>query len=156
MSNLKRYRSEEGSDPKMPNLVPTINLFLTIVPFMLQMLLVSQLAMVALDFDPVAKANAPGPGPGVERLFQIYISSSGSVGFRITESGSLHKEIAVANGNYNFLALDEALYRLRREYPQLADIVVAPSPLVRFETLMKTIDLCKKNGFVKVHYEIVM
>lgn len=139
----------------MPNLVPTINLFLTIVPFMLQMLLVTQIAMVALNFEPVAKANAPGPGPGAERVFRISISHSGDVGFRITESGSLYRAIAVTNGGYDFRALDAALVRLHGEYPQLVDIIVAPDPFVDFEWLMKTIDLCKKNGFVKVHYEIV-
>ena len=63
------YRPSEGRNqkkqtpPEMPNLVPLMNLFITIVPFLLTIVVISQVALDVLNFSaPVAVSAAESSG----------------------------------------------------------------------------------------------
>jgi len=77
------YRPSAGRNqrlaggPKEPDLVPIMNLFITIIPFMLYMLVIAQLALVALNFAPTGGGGGGGQGPGgdkaEEKKIEVYI-----------------------------------------------------------------------------------
>ena len=62
------YRPSEGRQqksqtaPQEPNLVPIMNLFVTIIPFLLLLIVVSQVALVALNFSQAAGGGGQGGG----------------------------------------------------------------------------------------------
>lgn len=163
------YRPSEGrnqkkqSPPEEPNLVPIMNLFITIIPFLLSMIVISQVAMVALNFSASGGGGGDGGsgGGGVaeeKEIKVIIMASEGNQlypGFEIRESGA--GSIAIRNsenqGSFNFITLNNTLNNLKKQNQQLSEVTIVVYPDVLYGTLIQTIDLCKQNGFPNVVYK---
>lgn len=164
------YRPSAGRNqkaataPKQPDLVPIMNLFLAIIPFLLLLLVISQVALVALNFSSTGGGgggsdNTGGGGQDIKKVQVIIMGTDDEAralytGFEIREPGSDTVKIPATPEGYDYLTLDEALKGLRTRNPELFDINVLVYPEVLYGVLMKTIDLCKVNQFVNVHYEV--
>ncbi len=155
-------RQQKGqTTPQEPNLVPIMNLFLTIIPFMMMMVVVSQLALVALNFSQGEGGGGSGGGGGgntkadkveIHILGNGYAKANGFLGMEIREPGMDTKQIAAINKNYDYVALENAIKDIRARKANLIDITVLVHPDVLYGDLIRTIDLCKTNGFTQVHY----
>jgi len=164
------YRPSEGRNqkkaapPAQPNLVPIMNLFLSIIPFLLMMVVITQVAMVALNFSASAGGGdqgggGGGAGGGAEKEVKIVLMASEGLdmfaGFDIREKGADNVALKNAdnNGKYNYVALNSRLAELHTKYQDLKDIIIVVYPDVKYGTLIQTIDLCKQNGFPNVKYK---
>lgn len=160
------YRPSEGrnqknqSPPVQPDLVPIMNLFMALIPFLLMMIVISQIALVALNFSASGGGGGGGEGGGGEtakELKVIIMASEGNQifpGFEIREPDSGAVTIKnSANGKFNFMALNNALGNLKTRNQQIGDITIVVYPDVLYGTLIQTIDLCKQNGFPNVIYK---
>ncbi|MDP2173607.1 MAG: hypothetical protein Q8M98_02820 [Candidatus Cloacimonadaceae bacterium] len=162
------YRPSAGRNlksagaPTEPNLVPIMNLFITIIPFLLLMLVISQVALVSLNFSQGTGGGGGGAGGGDgkdTKKLQVIIMAADAperglfAGFEVREPGAESVKIPFANGLFNFVKLDETLKQIRANNPELFDIGVSPYPDVLYGPLIQTIDLCKNNNFVNVRYE---
>lgn len=135
--------------PLVPNLTPVMNLFLTIIPFLIEFTIIAEIALIALNFGP---STGSGPGSGNPLWVIIRAPSSASAqAFEIREPGS-SVTIGMVNGQYDYGRLDQEIKRLRTEYSSQLDINVAPEAQTVFDALIKTIDLCRSNGYVNIHY----
>ncbi len=156
-----------ASAPKVPNLVPIMNLFLTIVPFLMLMLVITQVALVAFNFTEGASGGEGSAGGGAdqkERL-EVTVIIMASVddnrttypGFEIrvtpADKGTSPDSLGLFNGQYDYKALDLTLQAIKNSHSNLNDISIAAYDDVPFEILMKTIDVCRKNNFPNVHYK---
>lgn len=141
-----------------------MNLFLTIIPFLLLMLVITQVALVAFNFSatppgPAALVDGTeGPKKDVPDVTVIIMASQDSLkttfpGFEIREPGLAPTIVALANNRYDYLALDAILKQVRKNSPDLQDISVAPYDDVLYDDLIKTIDICRSNNFANVHYK---
>lgn len=163
------YRPSAGRNqkslqaPPEPNLVPIMNLFITIIPFLLLMLVISQVALISLNFSGKTGGGGDGSGGGgggtdIKKVQVIIMAAEAPErglfpGFEIREPGAEPIKIPFANGFFNFVKLDETLKQIRENNPELYDIGVSPYPDVLYGPLIQTIDLCKNNDFVNVRYE---
>jgi len=164
------YRPSAGRNqksagaPVAPDLVPIMNLFLAIVPFLMLMLVISQVALVALNFTSTGgggggTGDGAGGGQDIKKV-QIIVASAKDQGkdilpgFEIREPGTETVRVPVVNGAYDFVTLDTVIKGIKSRNPELIDINVLVYPQVLYGTLIKTIDLCKINQFVNVHYEV--
>ena len=164
------YRPSAGrnqhpvSVPKVPDLVPIINLFLTVIPFLLLMLVITQVALVAFNFS-AAPPGQPATVDGTEGLKKdvpevtvIITASQDSLsttipGFEIREPGRDPGIVGLSLGQYNYVMLDAGLKTIRERFPDLRDISVAPYADVQYDVMIKTIDICRSNDFANVHYK---
>lgn len=162
------YRPSEGRNqkkqtpPEQPNLVPLMNLFMTIIPFLLSIIVISQVAMVALNFSAAGTGGGEGgPGPGGSGLEKevkvIIMASSGNQvfpGFEIRgwDNGPVYIRNSDTGGNYNFVSLNETLGKIKTSM-MVENITIVVYPDVMYGTLIQTIDLCKQNGFPNVIYK---
>jgi biopolymer transport protein ExbD len=157
-------RNQRGATgPKEPDLVPIMNLFITIIPFLMLMLVISQVALVALNFTQGTGGGSEGGEGGGGDLEQaklevIVMASENAAnkvfpGFEVREEGRDPILIPLVNLQYDYPRLDDALSKIRERNPEVYDISVSPYPDVRYEHLIKTIDLCKEHNFVNVRYE---
>lgn len=158
------YRPSEGRNqkkqtpPEQPNLVPLMNLFITIVPFLLTIVVISQVAMVALNFTSPGGGGPGGGSGGIggsgEDIKVIIMASEGNQlypGFEIR--GWAGKSIAIRNKNsYDFITLNQTLAAIRKNVTT-DRITVVVYPDVLYGSLIQTIDLCKANGFPNVIYK---
>lgn len=160
------YRPSEGrnqkseSAPQEPNLVPIMNLFITIIPFLLLMMVVSQAALIALNFSQAeGDGGSGGPGDGGEAAKKIEIhlmarehNSGLFPGMEIREPGMDSRKIPVKNGFYDYVRLNQILGDIRSRKADATEITVLVHPEVLYDALIRTIDLCKQNGFTNVQY----
>lgn len=162
------YRPSEGRNqkkqtpPEQANLVPIMNLFMTIIPFLLSIIVISQVAMVALNFSAAgAGGGEGGPGPGgsdIEKEVRVIIMASAGnqvfPGFEIRgwETNPVYIRNSDANDNFNFVALNDALSKIKSSM-LMDSITLVVYPDVLYGTLIQTIDLCKLNGFPNVIYK---
>ena len=164
---MERYKPSQKRQqkrqtvPEEPNLVPIMNLFLTIIPFILMLVVISQVALVALNFSDSGGpggGSGGGGGKGDKDKVEIHIMGPGFaqtdnfLGMEIREPGKAPKRISAINQNYDYQALDTAIKEIRTRNAELLDITVLVYPDVIYGDLMRTIDLCKTNGFTQVHY----
>ena len=158
-SNLRQTHGQTA--PQEPNLVPIMNLFLTIIPFMLMFVVIGQLALVALNFSQGEGGGGSGGGGGgkantdkveIHILGKGFAKESGFLGFEIREPGIDTQKIPAINENYDFVALEKTIKEIRNRKANLIDITVLVHPDVLYGDLIRTIDLCKANGFTQVHY----
>jgi len=155
-------RQQKGQTaPQEPDLVPIMNLFLTIIPFLMLMITVS-VSLMALNFASDAGGGAGGSGGGggnQDKILEIHLMLRQSEslelfpGMEIREPGStIHKLPWLSENVYDFNSLNDLLARLKEKYSETTEIAVVVHPDVLYDTLIRTIDLCKTNGFVTVHY----
>lgn len=163
------YRPSAGRNqrlaggPKEPDLVPIMNLFITIIPFMLYMLVIAQLALIALNFAPTGGGGGGGQGPGgdkaEEKKIEVFIMNQDAPerglfrGFEVREPGLEPVKIQFVNNYYDFVRLDNVLKEIRARNPEQQQINVSPYPDVLYGPLIQTIDLCKNNSFLNVMYK---
>jgi len=159
-------RNQSSREPSESDLTPIMNLFLTIIPMLLFMLVMSQVALVALNFTQGTGGGGGGQGGGGEdkdtKKIEVYLVNINAPernltpGFEIREAGLEKTIIPYTNGSFDFVQLDAKLKDIRSRNPEQKEINVAPYPTVPYGLLIKTIDLCKSNEFFDVRYAPVM
>jgi biopolymer transport protein ExbD len=156
-------RQQKGQTaPQEPNLVPIMNLFVSIIPFLILMISISQVALLALNFagdEGGGGAGSSGGGADKEEIVQVHLMLKEHhtglfPGMEIREPGSTNytKIPWLAENMYDFDKLNDQLISLKEKYSESSEIAVVVHPEVLYDTLIRTIDLCKANGFVTVHY----
>jgi len=149
--------------PQEPNLIPIMNLFLTIIPILLMMVVISQIALLALNFSQgeggVSYSQGGGGGGAQTDKVEIHIlgnqyaqENNATIGMEIREPGFKPITIPAINEYYDYVTLNKTLQDIRNRKETLSDITVLVHPDVLYGDLMKTIDICKVNGFTQVHY----
>ncbi len=165
------YRPSEGRNqkkqtpPEQPNLVPLMNLFITIIPFLLTIVVISQVALIAMNFSKpgseTSGTGGSGSGPGAAQEIKLIIMASSDgmemyPGFKIRGWGNeipiRNTDIGVGFQGYNYIELNRILGDIKKSI-NLNEISVIVYPDVLYGTLVQTIDLCKSNGFPNVIYK---
>ena len=170
----KIYRPSEGRNAKQNaghkevDLVPIMNLFVTIIPMLLSMVVLVSIAYISLD---LTNPNASGSGastakkvekkpPRINKLELIINKDDTGETFVFNKNGEIDPEqpkILVANFHELYKALDRYKTIMledkmnNAESPENADkslsIIILPKEYVRFGVFVKTMDLCKKMNF---------
>lgn len=158
-------RQQKGQTaPQEPNLIPIMNLFLTIIPFLLLMVTISQVALVALNFssDGGGGGDGGGDGGGGDKAKQIEIhlmlTDNQALGLfpgmEIREPGTDTVRLPWVSENiYDFDGLNTLLKTMKERNTSTEEISIVAHNDVIYDTLIRTIDLCKDNGFSTVHYK---
>jgi len=160
-ASARRSQKSQATQPKEPDTIPIMNLFLTIIPMLLFMVVVSQTALVALNFNSGDSGNGgsgAGAGGGEKKneVVEIFIMAHDQPdaeifkGFRIKEPGKGSKEIRYSNDEYDFNGLNKAIAELKQQNPNLIDISIIPYDNVKYGALLRTIDICKSNRISNV------
>ncbi|MDI9571777.1 MAG: hypothetical protein QM209_01185, partial [Candidatus Cloacimonadota bacterium] len=153
-SAMRQQKSQ--TVPQEPNLVPIMNLFLTIIPMLLMMVVISQIALLALNFSQgesgVSYGQGGGGGGAKTEKVEIHIlgeqyaqENNTTLGMEIREPGFKPMTISAINGYYDYVTLNKTLQEIRSRKGTLSDITVLVHPDVLYGDLMKTIDICKVN-----------
>jgi len=160
-SQARQQKSQTA--PQEPNLVPIMNLFVTIIPFLMLMIVISQVALVALNFSseggPVVAGDGTGGGGEASEQIEIHLMLKEHPtglfpGMEIREiGGTIHKLPNLSENVYDFNGLNDLLGQMSQQHADSNEIAVIVHPEVVYDTLIRTIDLCKTNGFVTVHYK---
>jgi biopolymer transport protein ExbD len=148
--------------PQDLNIMPIMNMFLVIIPMLLMLMVTVNLAMLAIDYSASSNASANGAGKGKDKKKEKSILTLKIMMDKFQIDFGLKKkkpiDIPVLNeGNvthYDFLALDKKLKEIKEseKFKDEKTIFVLTDPDVLYDTLIKSIDLCKQDGFTNVKY----
>lgn len=143
---MARVRRNEIEDL---NLIPLMNLFVTMIPLLL----------LTAAFYHIGMVSASVPTQSDEETTVETGSSSVSMnvrmdakGFNLTASSATLSEaqlkaldafIPKVGGKYNYEALTSALERIKRKYEQSDTMMLVPSKDSRYEAMVKTMDAAR-------------
>jgi hypothetical protein len=134
-----------------------MNLFIVIIPMLMTIMVSVRLAMIEITL-PTAGGGAGGEGEGSEvveeEIPMVLTLALFPDRFEIMVEGQ--KEITkipqLDVGLYDFIKLDEEVAELREQHPKQFTMEVLPDPTVRFDTLLRCIDICKSYDFPNIKY----
>ncbi len=149
----RRRLSREETDL---NLIPIMNLFIVIVPMLITMWVSVQMAMLAIDISSGTAASASTKQVKLKKIevglfkndIQVKVQGDKNI-LHIPVIDSL-----VVPRKYDMFALDRKLAEIHKKYPKQKEITLVPAPDVKYNTLLKAIDISKFNGFENIEYSI--
>jgi len=133
-----------------------MNLFIVIIPMLMTIMVSVHLAMIEITLP----SQSAGSGSGeeaeeqIEDLPKIITLALFPDRFEIMVEGNKRViEIPQLNpGQHDFVTLDKNMAELKAAHKKQGTIEVLPDPTVRFDTLLRSIDICKSNDFPNIKY----
>lgn len=141
-----RYRKREKKGGFLPILIPVMNLFLLVLPLVIQNAYLQKLTTLELQLPTISESNAVANTKNVNLV--VYVKPTA---VSIFVDDKLLADIPVSE------RLDEILYtnlmEVKKQHPAKRDVLMKVDPQVRYELVVKVIDQCKKEN--KLFPEVV-
>ncbi|MBW6515984.1 MAG: biopolymer transporter ExbD [Candidatus Cloacimonetes bacterium] len=156
-----KRRIQKSSHLQEINLIPIMNLFITIIPMLLMITVTVHMALLSLNLT-ASGMSGTGEGSGVsgtgdkvkEIKLVLYVDR-----FELFEEGNV-EPIVIPAGifedgelRHDYRALDLFIEDIKNRNMDINEIRIAPYPDVYYGTLIRAIDICKLRGFPEVKYE---
>ena len=151
-----KNRSRSQSEPREPNLIPIMNLFIVIIPMLMTIMVTVHLAMIEITL-PTEAAGGGGSDEATEELEELPKIITLALlpdRFEIMVEG-IEDIITIPQlsvGTYDYFTLDRNIARLKENNENQGTIDLLPDPTVKFDTLLRSIDICKSNNFPNIKY----
>ena len=152
-----KNRSRSQNETREPNLIPIMNLFIVIIPMLMTIMVTVHLAMIEITL-PTESAGGGGADEVQEQLEEdipkIITLALLPDRFEIMVEG-IEDIITIPQlsaGTYDYFTLDENIARLKKSNENQGTIDLLPDPSVKFDTLLRSIDICKSNNFPNIKY----
>ena len=156
-----KRRIQKSSGSQELNLIPIMNLFITIIPMLLMITVTVHLAFLSLNLTASGTAgtgDVESTAGSDQRMKEIklvlYIDR-----FEIHEEGVREsiiipsRELEDGSLRHDYLALDNVLLQIKERNKDINEIRITPYPDVYYGTLLRAIDISKRQGFPEVKYE---
>lgn len=147
--SLGRERKSEESDV---NIIPVMNIFLLLIPFLLLTAAFVRLAVVELSLPSLNKGAPQQTQQDRQKLILIVLSVKVD-GFQlkaIKDKNIKFDPINNTGGAYLYSKLVEQLTDLKSRYPFAEDIIISPDSKVKYDVIIKVMDRCRETGFPNV------
>ena len=150
-----KNRSESQHEPREPNLIPIMNLFIVLLPMLMTIMVSVHLAMIEITLPTSSSGGGAGSGEEqVKDIPRVLTLALFLDRFEIKVEG-VEKVVTIpqlAPGKYDYSTLDMNLAQLDADNPKQGTMEILPDPDVSFDTLLRSIDLCKSNNFPNIKY----
>lgn len=151
-----KSRTASQREARDPNLIPIMNLFIVIIPMLMTIMVSVRLAMIEITL-PTANAatgeatNGEEISEEIPRMLTLALFPDR---FEVKVEGE--KDVTqipqLEPGVYDFISLDKAIAELREQNPKQYTMEILPDPTVKFDTLLRCIDICKSYKFPNIKY----
>ncbi|MEA2097215.1 MAG: biopolymer transporter ExbD [Candidatus Cloacimonadota bacterium] len=151
-----KNRSRSQNEPREPNLIPIMNLFIVIIPMLMTIMVTVHLAMIEITLPTEAAGGGGGDEATeeLEELPKIITLALLPDRFELMVEG-IEEIITIPQlsvGTYDYFTLDQNIARLKENNENQGTIDLLPDPTVKFDTLLRSIDICKSNNFPNIKY----
>lgn len=135
----KRFRKEKRKGAFLPILIPVMNLFLLILPFVIQNAFLQKLASMELQLPSISEANTAKIEAGKDVVIEI--KKDGFILFFGEE-----KKLEGDFSNDFKLSLEEKLKEVKKVVPKKQDLMIKVDPLVQYDKVINIMDIAKGEG----------
>ena len=150
-----KRRTGSQRETREPNLIPIMNLFIVVIPMLMTIMVSIHLAMIEITLPTRAAGDGSGEeAEQIEELPKVITLALFPDRFEIMVEGE-KKVIEIpylSPGRYDYVTLDKNIAELKEEHPDQGTIEMLPDPTVKFDTLLRSIDICKSNNFPNIKY----
>lgn len=135
----KRFRKEKKKGAFLPILIPVMNLFLLILPFVIQNAFLQKIASLELQLPSISEGNVNNAQSNKEVVIDIKKD-----GFVVLWGDDKRLE---TDFNSDFKkVLENKLMEIKKEVPQKQDLMIKVDPLVQYEKVVTIMDIAKGEG----------
>ncbi|MCD4796910.1 MAG: biopolymer transporter ExbD [Candidatus Cloacimonetes bacterium] len=150
-----KNRTGSQHENREPNLIPIMNLFIVIIPMLMTIMVSVHLAMIEITL-PTQSSGSGGDDSGEQTEETPKELTLGLLidRFEVKVEGNedVMKIPQLASGKYDFITLDQTVSHMKKLYENQQTINLIPDPNVKFDILLRSIDVCKSNGFPNIKY----
>ncbi len=153
MSWLKRRRMT-ATDPEELNLVPIMNMFLVLIPFLLMSASFFHIKAVNTSVPVLSngsKSNSRLPDDKLTIIIELTIDKIRLTAMSETVSEAVLKEMAAAfskepDDSYPLEKLSAYLLDVKNRYPASDTILLIPDDTVQYSAIIRTMDMARKRN----------
>lgn len=135
----KRFRKEKKKGAFLPILIPVMNLFLLILPFVIQNAFLQKIASMELQLPSISEGSGSNSQSNKEIVIDIK-----KEGFTLF-FGEDKKIEADFSGDFK-KNLEEKLKEIKKDVPNKQDLMIKVDPLVHYEKVVTIMDIAKGEG----------
>lgn len=136
---IRRFRKKEKKGGFLPILIPVMNLFLLILPLVIQNAYLQRLTTLELQLPTIAESSSSTDRASSNVLLEL---NEGLIKVFIEEK--LIDEFTLSPNFED--KLFNRLKEIKKSLPQKSDILLKIAPQVKYDLVIKVIDICKKDG----------
>ncbi len=146
----KKRRTNKSLDL---NLIPIMNVFSIIIPFLLMTAVFIKTAIIDLylpsKFQAVIQEDKGKKGQQEEEKEKVLILSIAPQGFYLILNDKILK-IIPKEEEYDFEKLEEMLYRIVEKFPQQQSIIIESEDTIIYDHVVQAMDRCRACGLVNI------
>jgi len=148
--NLKKSLGRERRIKDVDvNIIPVMNIFLLLIPFLLLTAAFVRLAIVELSLPSINKKSSEKVQKTPKNLVLVLLSVK-EKGFQLKSPGFKFQPVNKINNKYNYKKIVDQLRQIKSKHPQAEDIFIAPEAKVKYDIIIKVMDRCREIGFPNV------
>ncbi len=151
--NLKAALGSQRKPAADLNIMPVMNLFLILVPFLLVTATFVELAVLDISLPEMQASNrqtqqhqqAQERKPAVLNLLAIREN-----GIELKSPTFTFGLIPRRTEGYDYNLLKSYLAQVKQKFPDAVDVVIAPEDNIRYQVVIDIMDRCREAGFPNV------
>ncbi|HPR16690.1 MAG TPA: biopolymer transporter ExbD [Candidatus Cloacimonadota bacterium] len=139
-------------ESRSPNLIPIMNLFIVIIPMLMTIMISVRLAMIEITLPAQGaetEENTVVQEPPRALTLVLYPDR---FEIKVEKEKGIIKIPQTEESIYDYVTLDKQIAELKQQYPNQSTMEILPDPSVKFDTLLRSIDICKEHDFPNIKY----
>jgi len=147
----RRSRHRKRAHEAEVNVLPVMNLFLVLIPFLLLTAVFAQTAI--FEFSLPAEGEPAEPSSEEEPEIVAFAVGISRDGLNLVLDGVLVEQIPRRAGQaYDFSRLTTRLVQIKRDHPQIQTVVLIPADDVLYEDIVEVMSRCNRSGFTEIAF----
>ena len=148
--NLKKSTGRERRNKDVDvNIIPVMNIFLLLIPFLLLTAAFVRLAIVEISLPSMNKNKTKQIQEQPKNLVLILLAVK-ETGFQLKSPGFKFQPVNKINNEYDYRAVLEQLKQIKNKHTHAEDIIISPEAKVKYNIIIKVMDRCREIGFPNV------
>ncbi len=137
----KRFRKEKKKGAFLPILIPVMNLFLLILPFVIQNAFLQRIASMELQLPSISEGGSQNAA--IEKDIIVEIKKEGLILYWGGE-----KKVETDFNDNAYRLLEEKLKEIKGANPKKQDLMIKVDPYVKYDKVVTVMDTAKKDGLL--------
>lgn len=141
---LNRSRATDGTFEL--NLAPFLDIIVSIIPMLLLSVAFVQIKMIEAPTPQVVSQDVPQPKLKPEPTITLRVSHKAGFEYEIVDGAKTNRlKIANLNNEFDYDGLAQKTLEIKKQYPDLFKLQLAPSGDVAFEDIVKIMDSVRQK-----------
>ncbi len=141
-------RGRKRDEPDV-NIIPVMNIFLLLIPFLLLTAAFVKIAIIDLSLPSLSKGGHAKQQQEQKKLTLVILAVK-DTGFQLKSPGFKFTPIMKTQTGYDFKTLATQLREIKTKNIAAEDIIVSPAASIKYDTIIKVMDQCRESGFPNV------